>query len=332
MLLLDRNENRLGLAPATRAQMIGASRASWRYPEQETWRLQQALANVHGQSPERVLLGAGSTSVLLAVLADRLQSGRATLFHPLPVYAPVLAFPSPLKAYPVGPTADGRIDLPRLRQRVEQHQGDAVVYLSNPDCYSGEVLPRESLLHWITQSGPRVFFIIDEAYIEFMPDHGQRSLIRRQSALPRNLLVLRSFSKAYGMAGLRVGYAVTRNARLAAQLRVPLATGMNLPGVMAACDALEDAAWLEHSRFLLEVARSALLEGLSELGIATRHGPTNFVLHEVPCDLSVFRARLHEQSVRLAFPQGELSSWCRVSVDCFASVQAYLTLLRSVCG
>ncbi|TDR79895.1 pyridoxal phosphate-dependent aminotransferase [Paludibacterium purpuratum] len=329
MLPLHRNETHLCLSPATRAQLVAASHDCWRYPGREIGRLQQALACLHGKSADQLLLGAGSTSILLAALGDRLSLGDAVLFYGLPVYAPVADFVAPSRAFPVAPSADGRPDLARLQQCVARHAGPAVVYLSNPDGLTGEVFARDALLRWVASAGTQVFFIVDEAYIEFMPDHAQHSLIGRQSALPPNLMVLRTFSKARGMAGLRIGYGVSGDRPLLSRLGAPLAAGLNLPGLLAALDALEDDSWLDQARFLLDVAREALLTGLVELRIRYRSGPTNFVLHAVPGDTVSFQARMRSQGFLLAFP---LPGWCRVSVGSYEAVQSYLTALRRLCA
>ncbi|WP_215782141.1 histidinol-phosphate transaminase [Paludibacterium sp. B53371] len=330
MLNLHRNECRHGLSPAVRRLLSSAGPLAWQYPAREAARLVQRLAIYHRRRPEEFVLGAGATAILQTVLAHFARRPDARLFYSAPVFPLLPAMAGALPSEFCRWLPDGSIDLPGLRQRVEQHRGAALVYLSNPDCHGGQMLDQTLLDAWMCEASPRVRFIIDEAYMEFLPEPEAHSLLSRLDALPSSLLVLRTFSKAYGLAGLRVGFAVGRDAGWLAGLQAALAPALNLPGLLAAAEALQNPAWLEHARWLLATARAALCEGLEALQLSPRCSVLNFVLHRLPGEAAFWLAGLAAADVSVCYPINTLPGWCRVSVDSFDGVQRYLQVLRDL--
>jgi histidinol-phosphate aminotransferase len=221
-------------------------------------------------------------------------------------------------------------DLPALQDAVARHGAPALVYLSRPHAHSGEVLPRNTLLDWMRAMGPQVFFIIDEAYIEFVPNAAEQSLIPFIQEFDQRLLVLRTFSTAFGLAGLRIGYGLTSCRRADEISRFLSRDTLSLLAVRAALDAHEDREWLEHALSLLEVSRRLLVEGLNKLQLPLHSGPVNFVLHAVPGEGAEFERHMQRHAVRVEYPICGLPGWCRVTVGAVQEMNYYLEVLHSL--
>lgn len=332
MLSLHRNENSFGLSPSVRTLLQTASHSAYLYPDEEPERLARLLAARLRLRPSQVFPGAGATALLETVLGALAGEPGMRLFCSRPVYVPVAGLAAQLGLDTVEvPFAPGpAFDLDALVAAVAAHPGPAVVYLSRPDCHSGELLDRDRLTDWIAGAGARVRFIVDEAYIEFVPAHGRHSLAGLVPSFPDRLLVLRSFSKAYGLAGLRIGYALGGEGWRSMLAGRTAAGPVNLLGIRAAHDALDDDAWLEHSLTLLDVSRGLLLDGLAGCGVACVAGHGNFVLHALPAEDRPFRQMLSRHAIRVAYPIAGLPGWCRVTVGTLSEVTYYLNALRSL--
>ena len=331
MLFLHRNENRFGLSPSVRATLQASCVDVFSYPGSCVSRLRGILARHYALPPAQVLLGAGSTEVLALALTSLSRQPGARLFSTLPVYAPVEWLARgrmPLTQLPL--TTTMQADVGALRRAVSTHPGFAVVYLSHPDCYCGALLDRDPLLAWIRERDARVFFIVDEAYMEFVDAPERFSLCPAVAAGADNLLVLRTFSKAYGLAGLRIGYGLAGGKAAGNCPSLSGRLGLSLPAVTAALDAWDDHAWLLHALTLMRVSRDTLSLGLSSLGGAPLDSVANFVLHRVPGDGGVFRRVMREHAIRVGFPVRGLPGWCRVTVGAIDEVNHYLSALRTL--
>jgi len=328
MLALHRNENGYGLSPLLRALVERAHDAIGCFPHDEVPQLCRMLARYFHLPPEQVVCAAGSTEILCRSLLQLATIPNIRLLYFSPASMALAQFK--LEGMPRMPLAlDAALsaDLAGLRLKREQHRGPAVVYLSQPNCYTGELINRERLYDWIAAAGDATYFVLDEAYMEFVPDSRQHSLTEMLAGCTHKLLVLRTFSKAYGLAGLRVGYGLMSNGWLQHPTKLDSLCTLSVFGVRAALEAFEDKQWLMHSMQLLEVSRVLLLEGLAALQLACYSGPVNFVLHALPGDAERFLSHLYNYGVRVLLPEG-LDGWCRVTVGRPSEVSYYLDVLR----
>lgn len=331
MLSLHRNQNCYGLSPSVRTLLQAASHSVFSYPEHEARLLQNQLARHYRLKPEQVVCGAGSSEVLRYALRQLSAQPQMRLFSSAPTYAVIDEMEAQsiaLSRVPLDATLS--VNLPALRQQVSQHRGCAVVYLSHPDCHTGSLLDRDFLLDWITEAGEQLYFILDEAYMEFVPDAATQSLVSLLHDCRANLMVLRTFSKAYGLAGLRIGYGLITAGWASVFSGAGLHNALNLLGVRAALESLENTEWLLHSQCLLQTSRQLLTEGLTAAGLAWRDAPVNFVLHALPGNAAEFLRLLRDDDLRVAYPIEGLQGWCRVTVGSPAEVSCYLNLLRAL--
>ena len=297
---LGSNENPHGASPAARAAMLDVMHDLHRYPDPLGGDLKRALAARHGLPVARFLLGNGSHELLMQfaqVFAGPGQEVIASQFG-FAVYA--------LAAQAAGATLRVATALPRGHAMAHGHDLDAfaaaltpatrLVYLANPNNPTGTWFDADALAAFMRRVPTNVLVVVDEAYAEFVDAPGHASALLLLDAHP-NLIVTRTFSKAYALAGLRVGYAVAHPGLIAVMERVSESFNVNMVGLAAATAALDDEAHLQSSLARNAEQRAMLAEGLRQRGWFVYPSQTNFLLVEFGERTPSVEAALLEQGV-----------------------------------
>ncbi len=328
MLLVDLNDNPLGLSPAARHAVVRAAEFAHAYPREGVSRFVRQLATYHRLGDAQVLPGAGSSDVLRLVLDGLGDSGRALIFSPpLPGYLEVFARRRGMTLVKVAPDQRLGASLAAMTEAIAHAAEMPLVLLSCPDGFTGRCYPRDELADWIMGLEGRARVIVDESGIEFYANPEGLSMAALLRAGAKHLVVLRSFSRAYGLAGLRVGYGLGDAALLqhcrAGMLPYPLSQ----PALCAASDALDNQEWLEQSLVFLDVLRHYLVEGLQAMGIEVLEGHGGFVVHALPGDATAFQAVLTAASLGGVESVPGLDDWCRVSAGTVEDAARYLEVV-----
>ncbi len=282
MALLASNESPFGPAPAVAEAAVRALHGANRYPDPSYAPLRGGLADRYGVPPERIALGAGSCDILLAAGEALLEPG-AELVYAWPAFSvyPHLAAASGARAIEVPLDADARHDLDRIATEVTV--ATRLVLVCNPNNPTSTALPLEAVERFLAHIPEHVCVILDEAYCELSLTLGDPfasvELLRRWP----NLVLLRSFSKVYGLAGLRVGYALagTDAFRTAVdQVRQPFY--LTSAAQAAAVEALRHQDEVERRVVATIAARSTLVDGVRELGLWVAASDANFLWVALP--------------------------------------------------
>jgi histidinol-phosphate aminotransferase len=277
---LASNENPLGPSPKAVEAVRHAVAESNRYPDGGTHLLRTKLAQQHGVALDQIFTGLGSSEVI--DLAARILLGPAkTGVTSHGSYAPFsLAIRASGADLVRVPQQDFAFDLRAIADAVAANHETRVVYLANPNNPTGTAFGDAELQEFLRRVPADVLVVLDEAYIHYadradMPDSVQ--LFREH----RNLLIMRTFSKVYGLAGLRVGYGIGETPVLEAMNK--LRTPFNLAGISqaAAMAALDDIAHVNRSIQENAVERARLSKGLSELGLRPVRSHTNFIFIDI---------------------------------------------------
>jgi histidinol-phosphate aminotransferase len=271
---LASNENPLGPSPkgiaAARAVLGDANR----YPDGGTHALRHTLAERRGVSPEEILIGLGSSEIIDLAARVVLRAGVQGLTSE-GTYAPFsVAIRASGAELVLVPQRDFAFDLQAMAKAITAKT--AVIYLANPNNPTGSAFGREEFAEFLASVPDGVLVVLDEAYIHYAVSMGLRDSVEAYRKR-KNLLILRTFSKVYGLAGLRIGYAIGRPELAAAMNK--LRTPFNTSGVAqaAALAALDDK---EHVMRCIEtnaVERKRLSEGLTKLGYRPVPSEANFV-------------------------------------------------------
>ena len=274
---LASNENPMGLSPKARAAIERALPELSRYPD--GFVLTKALADRLHLGLDQIVLGNGSNDVLELVAGAFLAPGRSAVFsqHAFAVYP--LATQARGARCIVVPAKDFGHDLDAMLKAIDADTH--VVFVANPNNPTGTMLTAAALEGFLARVPPHVVVVLDEAYNEYLAPDLRCPTIAWLARFP-NLIVTRTFSKAYGLAGLRVGYAAC-HAEIAALLnRVRQPFNVNNLALDAAVAALDDQAFVEESFALNAAGMKRLTEGFKAMGLAWIPSFANFVAVEIP--------------------------------------------------
>lgn len=291
---LASNENPLGPSPRALAAARRALGGIARYPDGNGFALKRALAERLGVPSECITLGNGSNDVLeLAARAfatpenEIVYSGHAFAVYPIVTRA--------VGARPVvAPARDFGHDLEAMRSAVSERT--RLVFIANPNNPTGTWLAAEALEAFVQAMPAHVLVVIDEAYHEYVSAPGYASLLPRLHRYP-NLIVTRTFSKVYGLAGLRVGYGVSSPAVADVLNRVRQPFNVNSVALAAAFAALDDHAHVERSVRLNEQGRRQLADGFAALGLRQLPSVANFVCVDLGRPAALVYERLLREGV-----------------------------------
>ena len=310
---LSLNENPLGPSPKVVSAISRAMARLSRYTGQEAARLGQQIAAYEGVPAEQVVLGEVLEPLGLQL---GLEGGPGAEFvHSVPGYNALVDAARPVGGVSVGVPLDdaGSNDLGALSAKITRRT--RAVFLVNPHNPTGTVHDIATFRDFVRDVAKRTLVIVDEAYLEFMDDFGARSLRALVSA-NENVIVFRTFGKAYGLAGLQLGYVLAPRA-LALRLSragVGAPRSLNLLAVVAASAALGDQSFVSKVRTHVKAERAAWNSLLSELRLRQTHSHGNFVFFETGRPHADFAARMLAERVAIgrAFPP--LDTWARVSI------------------
>lgn len=325
-LWLNWNENPLGLAPAARQAVLAAVGRANRYPDAVRERLVAALAARHGVAEASIVLGAGSTQVLQMIVLAAASPG-APLVLAEPTFEAVLRYQRPLAYEVVKVPLDARFahDLERMRSAIPAGR-PALVYLCNPNNPTATLTPSAEIDAWIAEAPETVLFAVDEAYHEYVRAPGYQSALKWTER--PNVIVTRTFSKIYAMAGLRLGYAVAHPDTARRLMAFRSSDNANVLALAAALAALEDRDLVPRSRAANERARQITLACLDELGLACLPSHANFLMHRVPGDLDAYRRRMEERGIRVGRSFPPLLAYNRLSLGLPQEMERFAEVLR----
>jgi histidinol-phosphate aminotransferase len=277
---LASNENPLGPSPKAMKAAKAALTDAHRYPDGGTHHLRQKLARRHGVLPDEIFIGLGSSEII-DIAARILLSRGKTGITSHGSYAPFsIAIRASGAELVLVPQREFAFDLTAILQAVMHKRETRLVYLANPNNPTGTAFGARDLEQFLSSLPSDILVVLDEAYIHYadrqdMPDSVK---LFRQF---KNLLVMRTFSKVYGMAGLRIGYGIAQEGvvRVMNKLRTPF----NVTGVSqaAALAALDDTKHVERSIATNAAERTRLFEGLTKLGLRAVRSHSNFIFVDI---------------------------------------------------
>ncbi|WP_075220394.1 pyridoxal phosphate-dependent aminotransferase [Acuticoccus yangtzensis] len=293
---LGANENGFGASPRVAEAIAAAAGDVWQYGDPENYDLKRVLSAHHGVAPERVGIGEGIDGILQVI--SRLFVGEGTA-----VVTSAGAYPT--FNYHVNgfggrlvtvPFRDDHEDIDALVEAAKRENA-ALMYLANPDNPMGTWWDADRIADLIARIPEGTILLLDEAYMEFAPASAQLSMAVEHPRLVR----LRTFSKAYGMAGLRLGYIVASAEMVTALDKVRNHFGVSRIAQAAALAALADTAYLEAMLANVETAKARMETIAAAHGLTTVPSATNFVAIDTGYDGTVARALVAALSARGVF-------------------------------
>jgi len=285
-LKLASNENPLGPSPAAMAAIQGQLEELHLYPDGNGFRLKQALSRYLDVPVATLTLGNGSNDVLDLIARAYLGPGRNAVFsqYAFAVY--------PISTQAVG--AESRVadannadhempyghNLQAILEQIDEHT--SVVFIANPNNPTGTWLRSNELESFLASVPRHVLVVIDEAYFEYVQEPGYPDALLWREQYP-NLIVTRTFSKIYGLAGLRVGYAISHPEVADALNRVRQPFNVNSLALLAAEASLDDAEHVANSIVMNLDGQQQLKSGLEAIGLSCIPSVGNFITADIGC-------------------------------------------------
>ena len=276
---LASNENALGPSPRGIAAAWRALREGHRYPDGGARDLRVALGRHLGVAPDHLLVGNGADEAITLVVATFLNEGEEAVI-PRPTFSAYEAAVRMMGGRPrFIPLRDGLVDLAALGTAITRRT--KLVFVCNPNNPTATLVGDRALRRFLRDLPDRVVVVLDEAYLDFA-DAGDRPRALDYIRRGWNVIALRTFSKLYGLAGLRVGYAIARPNLITHMSRVKPPFNVSVPAQAAALAALRDGAFVRRTLAGVRRERARLTRGLEGLGLVVVPSQANFVFVHLP--------------------------------------------------
>ncbi len=325
-VLLNSNENPYG--PSAKALEAAAKAAPNRYPDGLEEEVRAAIAVHHGALPEQIVLGCGSSEILR--MADMAFSGPGRrVVAAEPTFEAVLMFAKVLHAdgVKVPLTADYRHDLPRMAEACDASTG--LLYVCNPNNPTGTIVSGDEMAAFAARVPAGTTILVDEAYHHFVEDPRYRSSCELIAAHP-NVVVARTFSKIYGMAGLRLGYAIGAERKIKAMTPFASWSNTNSAVLAAALECLADPDLVPRQKKTLNDTRRWLVSELAKQGRRTLPSEANFVMIDVGGDVTPVIESFRSRKIFVGRKFPSLPNWLRVSIGTRDQVEAFNVALSEI--
>jgi histidinol-phosphate aminotransferase len=333
---ISSNENPLGPGPAAREAMIAALLDSNRYPmnARASMRdLKATIARKYNAKPENVSLGDGS-SELLTNIVRAYTSPSKPLINGVPSYLDpektAVLIKSPTKSVPL--TSDLKLDLNGM---LAAAKGVGLVFLCYPNNPTATALPKSDVVHFVAEVqklSPKPAILIDEAYIDYATDPAISTNVDLALSTP-GVIVTRTFSKAYGMAGLRLGYAIGQPGSLKRVEEYNMPYNANNMAIAAAIASLNDPAHIDEERKRNTAVRTFTVEWFKKAGFKPTDSQANFIFVDIGRPSKAFREACLEHGVMVGrdFPPME-KTHARISIGTMAEMQKAVEVFGRVLG
>lgn len=326
---LNNNENPLGPPPGARKiiEAYPPSRASV-YPSGDAYHLRHKLSSVFGLDPDQFLVGNGANEVIGFVIKAFCQEGDniVTADKTFAVYEWVATF-SGFEARLV-PLKDFAFDDAGMLRRIDGRT--KILFICNPNNPTGTYWTEERLRRFLNRVAGRQIVVVDEAYCEFVEKTDFPDGMRLIAEYP-NLVVFRTFSKMYGLAGLRIGYLAGDREVVDVIRRTCVVYSVNGLAQEAALKALEDPEHIPATRMLVRTEKAKLIRALDDLRLSYVSGEGNFLMIRLPINDTLAYRKLMTHGVMVRCMAGfRFPNWIRVTLSLPEAMEAFLTALYQV--
>lgn len=326
---LGANENPFGPAESAKKAIIDAINDSFMYPRDGRQELIDTIAKIEGVAPEQVLIGAGSTELLMAAALYYSQGG-GSIISGDPSYLSLVSMASKYGATweKVPLTKDFDLDLPAMEKRVSDKT--SLVYICNPNNPTGKLLNPDQLSDFCASVSPKKPVFVDEAYIDYAGDAQKLSAIANIKK-GQNVIVARTFSKVHAFAGLRIGYCIGLPETIEKISMYSTRGGTTAAtSVYGAIASLQDQEFLKFSVEQNEISKKYIYGVLKNMGYTCLPSATNFVLFPIKMKADGFRKAMLEKGVAIRTWEFDGQTWCRVSMHTLEKMKIFEEAFKEV--
>lgn len=324
--LLSRNENPYGPAPSAVRAVTETAQMGCYYADRGLDKLRDMIAERHNVSPEMVVIGSGSTEILCAIALAWGKEG--TILCPDLFWDTTVKYGERqgVKSIRVPLDSNMNVDLPAMAAAMTEDV--SLIQICNPNNPTGVLIPSADLRTFSGQVAGKATLLLDEAYNELTDAPDDNSMIDLVKA-GSDVIVCRTFSKIYGMAGMRVGYAITSEANARRIFGHLMSFGGNISGIAAAIASYNDTVFLDQSRAMVLEGREMIMDAVAKAELTALPSQTNFVYVEVP-DADAVQAAMKERGIAIRGAYGKWTHYSRVSTGKLEDVSRYAAALPEI--
>ncbi len=354
---LSSNENPYGPSQAALKAMTEGFSLAWRYPDEHADLLVEELARMNAVPAEQILLGDGSGEILkLAAGAFTNHDKKIVLANPTFEAIGRHASVARAEVVKIDLTSSYGHDLGKMLaaangagsvtsstngagaadsgaaaadNRATSADSAGLVYICNPNNPTASITPKNELAEFLAKVSPATTVLVDEAYHHYVESNDYESLIPLVKQYP-NLIVARTFSKIYGMAGLRCGYCVTQRANIERMRTHQTWDSVNIMALVAALASLKDPEQVSRGRKLNSEVKKSLCADLDALGYRYIPSHANFMMIDLRREVRPIISALRTRGVEVGRPFPALPNHLRVTIGTAPEMKAFLSAFREV--
>jgi len=330
VIKLASNESSLGPSPRALEALKKALPGIHRYPDGSCYYLKNKAAQKLGVSTENLLFGNGSNELIELLMRTYLRPGDKVIYgEPSFIVYKLVSLAMDVKGVGI-PLKNLTHDLPAMAQAVDEHT--KMVFVNNPNNPTGTMVNHREVMRFLEEIPRDVIVVFDEAYIEFVENKDFPQLIPLVLKEKRPLVLMRTFSKIYGLAGLRIGYGIAPTQIVDHMNRVRQPFNVNLLAQVAAMAALDDQEHVERTRQMVQEGKRYLYGELDRLGIEYVPSETNFFLIKLGEGENVFHALLKKGVIVRNMAGYGLPQYIRITIGTQEENAIFLEALKEVLG
>jgi histidinol-phosphate aminotransferase len=324
---LSANENPYGPSPKAFQAITDSFGLACRYPDEHNNVLIEKLAKLNGVNHDQILLGDGSSEILKLCAETFTGKTRGTLVAADPTFEPILqqAGLNGAEVAKVPLTASFAHDLPKMLAAAKR----GLIYVCNPNNPTASIAPKNELTDFIGKTPRETMILVDEAYFHYADSPDYESVIPLVKDHP-NLIVSRTFSKIYGMAGLRCGYCVTQKETLD-QLRAhQMWDSVNIMALAAASASLDDPDQVPNGQRLISEAKAFTIGEIDKLGYKTIPSQANFIMFDCKRLVVPLIQALKQRNVQVGRLFPALPNYMRLTIGKKSEMETFLGAFKEV--
>lgn len=326
---LSSNENPYGPSPMALKAMSDAFSLAWRYPDEHEQLLVEALAKMHGVASEQILLGNGSGEILKVAAAAFTTAGKNVVVGN-PTFEAILAHARAANAEVV--KTDLKTDYAHdLNKMLAASNHGGLIYICNPNNPTASITPKFQVRTFLAKMPGQTIVLIDEAYHHYVESNDYESVIPLVKQYP-NLIVARTFSKIYGMAGLRCGYCVARPELIQRMRTQRTWDSVNIMALVAASASLQDVQQVEQSRRGNSEVKKQVCSEMDRLGFKYIPSHANFLMIDLRREVRPVIAAMRRRRVEVGRVFPALPNFMRVTVGTRPQMETFVSTFRDVMG
>jgi histidinol-phosphate aminotransferase len=322
---LRSNENPYGPSALARNAMSNCINVSNRYNWELSDELIEKIAQKHNLTAQNILLGAGSSEILnLVALYCSKKSGNLIIAETTFDYWTVTAENAGLKKIAIPLTADKKNDLATMLKAIEPDT--KMVYVCNPNNPTGTICTSEALLNFINEATKRTKVLVDEAYLDFTDQPSLANLVTEN----KNLIIAKTFSKIYALAGSRIGYAIAHpdTIKEISQLQFSTNGSISVVSASGALASLKDDKFVTETILLNAEARKYTIEQLENLKIRCIPSHTNFVYFSLENYNKDLFEQLKKNNILGTKIYEEKGKWSRITIGTMKEMKQFIKALE----